>query len=39
VVTLFGLFVSGIMYLIRKRHILNQAEQNDVMHLDDSSPH
>ena len=39
VVTLFGLFVSGIMYLIRKRHIINQAQQDDVAHLDDSAHH
>ena len=39
VVTLFGLFVSGIMYLIRQRHIANQAAQDDVQHLDDSSHH
>ncbi|KAB2925702.1 MAG: lysophospholipid transporter LplT [Dechloromonas sp.] len=38
VVTLFGLFVSGLMYLIRERHLLNQREQDDVQHLDDS-PH
>jgi Ca2+/Na+ antiporter len=38
VVTLFGLCVSGLMYLIRKRHQANQREQDDVRHLDDS-PH
>jgi MFS family permease len=38
VVTLFGLCVSGLMYLIRKRHLANQREQDDVRHLDDS-PH
>ena len=38
VVTLFGLFVSGLMYLIRQRHLENQRDQDDVQHLDDS-PH
>lgn len=39
VVTLFGLFVSAIMYLIRRRHFANQAIQDDVQHLDDSAAH
>jgi hypothetical protein len=39
VVTLFGLFVSSLMYLIRKRHLLNQQERDDVAHLDDSAHH
>jgi hypothetical protein len=39
VVTLFGLFVSCLMYLIRKRHLLNQLEHDDVIHLDDSAHH
>lgn len=38
VLTLFGLFVSAIMYLIRERHFANQRENDDVRHLDDS-PH
>jgi MFS transporter, LPLT family, lysophospholipid transporter len=38
VLSLFGLFVSGLMYLIRERHLANQRDQNDVQHLDDS-PH
>jgi len=38
VLTLFGLFVSGLMYLIRERHLENQRDQDDVQHLDDS-PH
>ncbi|PKO88382.1 MAG: lysophospholipid transporter LplT [Betaproteobacteria bacterium HGW-Betaproteobacteria-12] len=38
VLTLFGLFVSALMYLIRERHRRNQHEQDDVQHLDDS-PH
>ncbi|MBL8429701.1 MAG: lysophospholipid transporter LplT [Dechloromonas sp.] len=39
VVTMFGLFVSGLMYLIRQRHIENQKQQDDVQHLDDSAHH
>ncbi len=39
VVTLFGLFVSGLMYMIRLRHLANQAQQDDVQHLDDSAHH
>ncbi len=37
VLTLFGMFVSGLMYLIQKRHHANQAERDDVQHLDDSA--
>ena len=39
VVTLFGLFVSGLMYVIRLRHLANQKAQDDVQHLDDSGHH
>jgi len=39
VVTLFGLFVSSLMYMIRLRHIANQQAQDDVQHLDDSASH
>ncbi len=39
VLTLFGFFVSGLMYLIRQRHLTNQAERDDVQHLDDSAHH
>lgn len=37
VLTLFGLFVSGLMYLIRQRHQANQRQNDDVIHLDDSA--
>lgn len=37
VVTLFGLSVSGLMYLIRRRHLANQRENDDVRHLDDNA--
>lgn len=36
VVTLFGVFVSASMYLIRSRHLNNQRQYDDVVHLDDS---
>ena len=39
VVTLFGIFVSSLMYMINQRHIANQKAQDDVQHLDDSSHH
>jgi len=37
VITLFGLFVSGAMYLVKRLHEANQRTHNDVMHLDDSA--
>lgn len=39
VVTVFGLCVSGLMYLIRERHLQNQREHDDVCHLDDTAAH
>lgn len=36
VITLFGLFVSASMWLVRRRHQLNQSRYDDVIHLDDS---
>ncbi|MEI7431465.1 MAG: lysophospholipid transporter LplT [Betaproteobacteria bacterium] len=36
VITLFGLFVSGSMLLVKRRHDANQREHDDVAHLDDS---
>ena len=39
VVTLFGICVSGLMYVIRRRHIANQLANDDVRHLDDSAHH
>lgn len=38
VITLFGLFVSGSMFLVKRRHEANQRDHDDVAHLDDS-PH
>ena len=37
VITLFGLFVSGSMLMVRRRHDANQRLHDDVIHLDDSS--
>ncbi len=39
VITLFGLFVSGSMLLVKRRHEANQRRHDDVIHLDDSSSH
>lgn len=36
VITLFGLFVSSAMYLVKRRHQSNQLIHDDVSHLDDS---
>lgn len=36
VLSLFGLFVSASMYLIRNHHLANQRRYDDVAHLDDS---
>ncbi|MBU1235214.1 MAG: lysophospholipid transporter LplT [Gammaproteobacteria bacterium] len=35
VITLFGLFVAGTMWLVRNRHIQNQRQHDDVALLDD----
>jgi LPLT family lysophospholipid transporter-like MFS transporter len=37
VITLFGLFVSASMLLVKRRHDANQREHDDVIHLDDST--
>ncbi len=39
VITLFGIFVSASMLLVKRRHEANQREHDDVIHLDDSSAH
>ncbi|MBS1188981.1 MAG: Major facilitator superfamily 1 [Rhodocyclaceae bacterium] len=39
VLTLFGLFVSSLMYVIKRRHEANQRVYDDVQHLDDSNSH
>jgi MFS family permease len=37
IMTLFGLFVSSLMYLIRTRHLGHQREHDDTRYLDDCS--
>jgi uncharacterized membrane protein YhaH (DUF805 family) len=39
VISLFGLFVSGSMLLVKRLHETNQREHDDVIHLDDNSAH
>jgi LPLT family lysophospholipid transporter-like MFS transporter len=39
IITLFGLFVSGAMYLVKRQHAANQRQHDDVIHLDDASHH
>ena len=39
VITLFSLFVSGSMFLVKKRFEANQRDRDDVIHLDDSVTH
>ena len=36
IITLFGLFVSGMMYYLKKRHEKNQRQFDDVALLDDT---
>ena len=35
VIVLFGLFVAGTMWLVKRRHEANQCEHDDVSHLED----
>jgi MFS family permease len=39
VLTLFGLFVSSTMYLVKRKHDANQRAHDDVIHLDDNAHH
>ena len=39
VITLFALFVSGSMYLVKRRFEANQRVYDDVIHLDDNPTH
>ena len=39
VITLFGLFVSASMMLVKRRHEANQREHDDMVHLDDHAMH
>ncbi len=35
IIPIFGLFVAGTMWLLRKRHLENQRRHDDVIHLED----
>jgi MFS family permease len=39
VITMFGIFVSGTMFLVKRLHEANQREHDDVIHLDDTTHH
>ncbi len=39
VITVFGVFVSASMLLVKRRHEANQLKHDDVIHLDDSNGH
>ena len=39
IIVLFGLFVAGTMWLVRRQHQINQRERDDVAHLDDAAHH
>ena len=39
VITLFALFVSGSMFLVKRRFEANQRQYDDVIHLDDNPMH
>ena len=39
VISLFGLFVSASMLLVKRRHEANQRERDGVIHLDDHATH
>jgi MFS transporter, LPLT family, lysophospholipid transporter len=37
IIVMFGLFVAGTMWLVKRQHHLNQRERDDVAHLDDAA--
>jgi len=39
IIVLFGLFVAGMMWLVKRRHEANQRERDDVAHLEDATHH
>jgi LPLT family lysophospholipid transporter-like MFS transporter len=39
IIVLFGLFVAGTMWLVKRQHEANQRERDDVAHLDDAAHH
>jgi hypothetical protein len=39
IIALFGVFVAGMMYLVRERHLQNQRQRDDVATLEDCHAH
>jgi hypothetical protein len=39
IITLFGLFVAGTMWLVKRQHEINQRQRDDVAHLEDVAHH
>jgi Ca2+/Na+ antiporter len=39
IIVLFGLFVAGTMWLVKRHHEANQRERDDVAHLEDAAHH
>ena len=39
IIILFGLFVAGTMWLVKRQHERNQRQRDDVAHLDDAGLH
>ncbi len=39
IIVLFGLFVSGAMWLVKRQHEANQRQRDDVAHLEDVAHH
>ena len=39
IIVLFGLFVAGTMWLVKRQHEINQAIRDDVAHLEDVAHH
>ena len=39
IIVLFGLFVAGAMWLVKRQHEINQRERDDVAHLEDVTHH
>jgi hypothetical protein len=37
IIVLFGLFVAGAMWLVKRQHEINQRQRDDVIHLDDAT--
>jgi hypothetical protein len=39
IIVIFGLFVAGTMWLVKRQHEINQRERDDVAQLDDAAHH